>query len=553
MEETKPKLGSTEETNRLLGGKYFNPADGKQIKPFKPKVSNTPTVITSESLKDAKPMEVVNPAPALETAGFQGFIESQTQARQDDFTRRQEQLAQSRGTQADQSFDALFREMTSTPGETELTARRYAQKGGVDDIQRELDDINQQILSEQNALRRQIERIEKNEQGMFGGAVQDRIDEVTRESLRKQADLSIIQMGVQGRYDSAKAIADRAIAVQLERQANRNAALQLTYERNQDLFTKEEQRAFESAQADRERKLEEERENKTRVYDLAIDAQRNGAPASLVSQAMRAKTPEEANALVGSYVGLLDRQKLRAEAQEAQAEAQLTLNAGNAVVGEYGSVINTAANLLGAEKAKQSRKDIAAAIANGDYTNAYANIANNVEQALTGENKTKFANARTDYAVMARMRDAIKEYADAGGNMNLLVGTEESIKRKLGIDSGEATELAVQLWREYQTYRSNMTGAAFSPAESRDYASVNPTLGKSLNLNLSVIDGAMNGLEDRIVATIDTRVPGAEKIYNLANGVDAEEVEPETAPVGSIIDFGGVQYRVLGNNQFEEI
>jgi hypothetical protein len=58
-----------------------------------------------------------------------------------------------------------------------------------------------------------------------------------------------------------------------------------------------------------------------------------------------------------------------------------------------------------------------------------------------------------------------------------------------------------------------MTGAAFSEAESRDYAAVNPTLGKSLNLNLSVIDGALNQMENRITSTINSRVPNAKKLY----------------------------------------
>src|SRR3990167_1449965 len=213
----------------------------------------------------------------------------------------------------------------------------------------------------------------------------------------------------------------------------------------------------------------------------------------------------------------LQEQKLRLYIEKARIDLQDTINLGIIASGEYGSIINTASNLLGSEKAKQSRKDIASAIANGDYTTAYATVANNVEQALTGEVKTRFASQRNDYATMSGLRIAIQEYADAGGDMGLLKGKEEEIKRKLGVDSGNASALAVQLWREFQTYRVNMTGAAFSAAESVDYASVNPTLGKSLNLNLSVIDGAMNQLENRITSTIETRVPGANTLYQKIN------------------------------------
>ena len=154
----------------------------------------------------------------------------------------------------------------------------------------------------------------------------------------------------------------------------------------------------------------------------------------------------------------------------------------------------------------------------GDYVGAYAVMANSVGETLTGTNKTKFEDARTDIGVLNGMREAIQSYADAGGDMGYLTGKEEEIKRKLGIDSGKASALAVQLWREFQTYRNNMTGAAFTAKESADYAAVNPTLGKSLDLNLSVIDGALAQLENRFTSTINARIPGAENIYGKISG-----------------------------------
>lgn len=181
--------------------------------------------------------------------------------------------------------------------------------------------------------------------------------------------------------------------------------------------------------------------------------------------------------------------------------------------GEFGDIIKSAANLVGAERGKTSKASIAQSIADNDFVSAYAQIANNVEESLAGTSKTKFADTRTDYSVMLGLKEAVQKYAEGGGNMGLLTGKEEDIKRKLGIDSGKASALAVQLWREFQTYRVNMTGAAFSEAESRDYAAVNPTLGKSLNLNLSVIEGALNQMENRITSTINTRVPNAKKLY----------------------------------------
>lgn len=220
---------------------------------------------------------------------------------------------------------------------------------------------------------------------------------------------------------------------------------------------------------------------------------------------------------IGATARATDAQQLEnARLTGEKLKAEIASN--QPVTGEYASVINGAAGLVASTKKNTVKTNIANALANQDYGTAYAEIANAVSDGITGTNKTKFDDARTDINVMLGMKQAIQNYAAAGGDTNLLKGTEEQIKRKLGIDSGKASVLATQLWREFQTYRSNMTGAAFTPEESRDYASVNPTLGKSLNLNLNVIDGAVNQLLNRVTSTINARVPGAQGIYEKATG-----------------------------------
>src|SRR3990167_5481622 len=255
-----------------------------------------------------------------------------------------------------------------------------------------------------------------------------------------------------------------------------------------DQLTTSEKRVRDLAISKTENSIQERKDIATYRNGIITAAMQNGVPlpSYVVQELNRAGSVEEVNQILArngislqSTAQRLQEQKLRLDIEKARIDLQDTINLVVVASGEYGSVINTASNLLGSEKAKQSRKDIASAIANGDYTTAYATVANNVEQALTGEVKTRFASQRNDYATMSGLRTAIQQYADTGGDMGLLKGKEEEIKRKLGIDSGNASSLAVQLWREFQTYRVNMTGAAFSATESADYASVNPTLGKS--------------------------------------------------------------------------
>jgi hypothetical protein len=272
--------------------------------------------LDSNALKTQPGFEITPPRPSTEATGMLGFFEQGA----DNFTTNLERQANEAKEGRDSSLDQYLRGLIETPGETELTANLYSRKGGVDDIETELNAINDQIRQEQHALTRQLERLEKNALGGTRSQVLGQMEFVERESLRKQADLYIIQQGVQGRFDSAKAIADRAVQAQLEKQRNVNEALRINYEANKDLFDKKEQRAFESAQSDRERAFEAEERRLKEISDLSLDALANGAPPSVVSAMRQAKTPEEAIAMGGQYVGLLDRQLQAAQLANIQSQ-----------------------------------------------------------------------------------------------------------------------------------------------------------------------------------------------------------------------------------------
>lgn len=279
------------------------------------KLSSQSDAVTSQDLASNPGFVIPKVPPATGAAGLQGELE----AGADQFTKNLEARAQKSEQGKDKSLEALLSSYLSSEGEVERTTKAYAQTGGVDDIEKELNTINQDILKEQQALRRQVERIEENKEGLFGGGVQNEVERVTRESLRKQADMAVIQMGVQGRFDSAKAIADRAIAVQLERQKRDLDIRSLIYQENKSLYDKDEQRLFESKLEDRKRAFEAEERQLQEISDLSISALENGAPSSIVSAMRNAKDAGEAIKLGGSYIGLIERQK----AQASMASASL--------------------------------------------------------------------------------------------------------------------------------------------------------------------------------------------------------------------------------------
>lgn len=221
--------------------------------------------ISTQSLQQ-QPAFTIPPAPTpTASAGFQGQMET--------FVGSLQSAADASKKQKDQSGRMLADALFNQQGEADLTNMLYGSDDGVDDRRAELDDINQQILQEQEGLRREIEAIQDNTEGLTRGAVAGRIDETRRKSLRTQADLAIISLARQGKYDSAKAVADRAIAVQLEKDRQRNDLLKFIFEENKSLFNKAEERAFSVAQKEREQEYEAKEYRLRAEFDNKIKQQ----------------------------------------------------------------------------------------------------------------------------------------------------------------------------------------------------------------------------------------------------------------------------------------
>lgn len=225
---------------------------------------SAPASITSASLKPATPFKTTPVKPASGTDGALAYLGAQSTQYAADLQQKAD-IAKERTADIGSSLMSLLQE----PGKTALTSQAYEQSG-VNTAETELKDINNQILAEQVSLQRQVERLEKNEQGLFGQALNQEIQRVKDMSLKRQADLSVIQMAKQGRFDSAKTIADRAVAALTEARQNRLEALQFMYAENKDLFTKAEQRAFEVAQGNREGELQFERQKLMQQFEFQI-------------------------------------------------------------------------------------------------------------------------------------------------------------------------------------------------------------------------------------------------------------------------------------------
>ena len=273
--------------------------------------------ITSSTMSPASPVQITPPTPGTQATSMLGEIQSSTDAFTEKIKAQREQ-AQANLESAKSPYQDF---LGSLRGETGLTAEAY-DKGGVNTAETELNDINQQIRNEQRALENTVRNLEEKGGGLQGG-MQAEINNARRQSLRTQADLYVIQQGVQGKYDSAKAIADRAVSAYLEDQRLELDALKFNYDENKDLFTTAEQREFDVNFDTRKRALDKEEVDLKTISDLSLDALQNGAPKEIASQMRQAKTPQEAMEIGGQYIGALDRALKNAQLAKAYKELSL--------------------------------------------------------------------------------------------------------------------------------------------------------------------------------------------------------------------------------------
>lgn len=289
-----------------------------------------PETINSADLTRNTTTPKITPAvPSTAGAGVLGAVQSS----QDQFTQMMQDRAKEAAANKDKSLSDYTTRLFDTPTATELKADQY-DKQGVDSAQRELDDINSQIQVEQHALQREIERIQDNAVGAFGGQVQNMVREAENKSLRKQADLAVIQMGLQGKFNTAKAIADRYVDAAMEREKNVIEALKINYEDNKALFTTAEQREFDTLLSNRERAFEEDKTRKQEISDVSLWALQQGADQQTMFAIRNAEDPAEAAKIAASYYApILERQRAMEDEKLAMERERIDIERSRAPKG----------------------------------------------------------------------------------------------------------------------------------------------------------------------------------------------------------------------------
>lgn len=351
---------------------------------------NAMAPITTASAASETPIEIPDMPPATEAAGLRGELTAMTSGTTNEISRRREELQRKDET----FFEQYIKSQAETEGEVTLQDREFSKEGGVDDVQKELDVINDSMRKEEARLLAQIQAIEAGA-GSFAGK-QAGIAEAERVSLRKQADLAIKQMSIQGRYDSAREIADRAIAVELEQDKHRNDILKTISERYYDLFTTAEKRELDAMEKERDReyeakeyRLRAEWEQKLKQADPLYKAQVRQALASAQKAEIEAR-----NAVTGvSLGGTLNGKPQTTTQATIQGYADRTLES-NKIISAIGFKFTGFGSLFG-----QSLPGFFKNSERKQYEQAQRNFVNAVLRRESGAviSKEEFDNASQQY------------------------------------------------------------------------------------------------------------------------------------------------------------
>jgi hypothetical protein len=286
----------------------------------------TPTAMGADTLNSSESLiQVPNVPPTGASDAMGSYLESFQQNQTDEFTKAQEARTKEAEGKTSTAFEDYIKGLAGEQSVEGLTMKAE-DKFGTPELEQEVNRLNADLMSEQRALKKRLDVLNANAQGGLASGVAGEIANAQRESYSKQADIAVVQMAAQGRFDSAKAMADRQAAIQFADQTRDLGIREKIYTENKELFTKEEQRLFETKQGDRNRKLDAEKEAFTKLQDVKLDAlkmaQMNGAPVSVLQAIQGAKTPVEVLEVGGKYgsTDLLDRELKRAQLDEIRSQ-----------------------------------------------------------------------------------------------------------------------------------------------------------------------------------------------------------------------------------------
>lgn len=303
-----------------------------------------------------------------------------------------------------------------------------------------------------------------------------------------------------------------------------------------------------------------DKENKKDISTVLQDAAKNGAPADVLNAISGSEDVAAATVAAAEYLQTGEYADYKRAVQDAGGTPvdpntyyarKIYGDSGAPGTGLDGDVpfaatIDGASSLAPSDAArKASAAQLSSLAKNGDYPALLNRMEGLAKNGMSGTFKTDVENAQSQIGALDNMSKVLKEYQAAGGDMNLLKGTEQEIGNKIGQLSTDPkfASLAAQMKAAYFQYRNDMSGAAFGASENASYQSIYPSADKSFELNAAVMDGLKNYYTQKVDTAYTDQL--GEGYTNLKDYVDkgltptgAYLLKTETDAKNKVIQLG---------------
>jgi len=504
-------------------------------------------VINSETLAGGDKPVVVPEIPTSTTAeGLSGFTSSIGEQGKEQAKIQAEQDAkvaevQAGATEEKGKLQSLMDKILGVQGER-ATLEKEAKIG----------EKAERLTATTNQLEA-LERAEVNElRALQGSGLTDvqraaRGREISRRYAFEKADVALLQSAANRDLETAQNIINRKIELTLEPLLTQLDFTKLFYQENKADLNKAEDRAFNLKIKELDRQYEETKSLETYKAGLITTAIQNGVniPSYVLNELNKAGSQQEvAQVLARNGISLQDPLNValkRGAITKQQAEIDALKGVGfrgGSIVTASGDVADTTPFITAFNNAvlglPMASQKIATAtfknlMASGDLDGTRNYLIRMSTQGLPAADQTQALGRAQATASMKEINSLLEQAKSLGSPTNLLTGSLVNISGKLGASTNtDLAYIGARIQQQLQVYRRSMTGVAFSPQESAEYAKIFPDITNVESLNQAKIKALTDAFDSNNRASLSFLL-GGDQVYEQIFGEAQTPLLPSQA------------------------
>lgn len=371
-------------------------------------------------------------------------------------------------------------------------------------LNKELAGYNTEAVTTQEKTRQKLEELNKNAQGLFGGGLEQELNVVNREADKKLNDIALRRLAASNTLSALTGVRASkldALKTSLGFEDKRLERL-LGIEKDLKGMDKEEKEAALNGVAkiiEYSEGMDFEELDPASQQQVIEYAANSALPLSSIKQALKRNKiafTEERNkaALEQQYLGSQINEN---NAQAAKALAESRYANDPAVIDD--PLVNAIVNVNAGSAEGQQKRDatrIAQMVKEGRIPEARQLILSRVTSKMSAGERDAELDRRNTIEALTDIKQALADYAEAGGDTNLITGKLQDINQSLG-QAGDPDLAAIKtrITQATQKYRNAITGAAWGKQEEKEYKAIFPSLGNTDELNMAIIDAMIPTLQ----------------------------------------------------------